>query len=104
MKRSGKTRHVLHRSVFAEINKISDHNTVQQELNCQIELEQQTPKRDFKNTNFDKMEEVLKQVNWKEELRECTADEAWKRTKEKLQHQIRTHVPMKQPYKKKKTL
>ena len=70
----------------------SDHNTIQWELNCQIELEQQTPKRDFKNANFDKMKEVLKQVNWKEELRECTTDEAWKRTKEKLQHQIRTHV------------
>ena len=82
----------------------SDHNTIQWELNCQIELEQQTPKRDFKNANFDKMKEVLQQVNWKEELSECTTDEAWKRTKEKLQYQIRTHVPMKQPNKKKKTL
>ena len=37
----------------------SDHNTIQWELNCQIELEQQTPKRDFKNANIDKMKEVL---------------------------------------------
>ncbi len=52
-----------------------DHSVVQWEMNYQVELERPTPKRDFKNANYDKMKDELKTVNWNEELEACTTEE-----------------------------
>ena len=82
----------------------SDHSMVQWEMIYRVELQQAKPKRDFRNANFDRMKEELNKVNWKEDLDDCSTEDAWKLFKEKLQHQIRTNVPMKHQTKRRKTL
>ena len=82
----------------------SDHSMVQWEMIYRVELEQAKPKRDFRNANFDRMKDDINKVNWKEDLDDCSTEEAWKLFKEKFQHQIRKNVPMKHQTKRRKTL
>ena len=82
----------------------SDHSMVQWEMTYRVELIKETPKRDFRNANFDQMKEELKTVNWNKELGDKTTEEAWEIFKGKLHHQIESNVPMKHQTKKKRNL
>jgi hypothetical protein len=79
----------------------SDHCMLMWDLNYLVAQAEESGRRDFKKADYNKMKENLRKINWERKFMNYSADFAWAATRDIIHDEIKQHVPISQPKKKK---